>query len=103
MRSISPVGRLLYLSTVGIIPEIQSKPLSHPIERAPVNAENLRGSDFVSLGFLQNADEVTFLNLLKRQTSFVARANRLCCFFRQVFRPTHLCRQVIRREEGAVT
>jgi hypothetical protein len=63
---------LLYLSTVGIIPKIQSKPLSHPIECAPVNTENLRGSDFVSLGFLQNADEVTFLNLLKRQTSLVA-------------------------------
>ena len=67
---------LLRLATVGIVTKIQSKSLSHPIERTPINAENFCGFDFISLGFFQYAGEMTFLDLLKRQCPFVAMADR---------------------------
>ena len=79
---------LLYLSTVGIITKIQSKSFSHPVERAPVNAENLCGFDFIPLGFPQHADEMTLLDLLKRQTPLIALADHPGGFFQRQLRPT---------------
>jgi len=59
------------LSAVGIVTKIQSKPFSHPIERAPINPENLRRFDLIPLGFLQHPGEVTLLDFLKLQTPFI--------------------------------
>ena len=67
---------LLRLSTVGIVTKIQSKSLSHSIERTPIDAENFCGFDFISLGLLQYAGEMTLFDLLKRQGPFVAMADR---------------------------
>ena len=67
---------LLRLATVGIVAKIQSKSLSHSIERTPIDAKNFCGFDFISLGFFQYAGEMTFLDLLKRKGPFVAVADR---------------------------
>jgi len=73
----NPVYSLLReLSAVGIVTKIQSKPFSHPIERAPVNPENLRRFDLIPLGFFQHPDEVTLLDFLKRQTPLITVADR---------------------------
>ena len=73
----NPVLSLLReLSAVGIVAKIQSKPFSHPIERASINTENLCRFHFIPLGFLQHPDEMTLLDFLKRQTPLIAVADR---------------------------
>src|SRR4030095_3868285 len=54
-----------FVASLGVRTQLQTKPLSHPIERPTVDAEDFRRLDFVPFGFLEDAHQMTLLHFLK--------------------------------------
>ena len=57
----------LGLLLLPLIAEIQAEPLRHPIQRSPIDPENLRRFDFVSPRLLEHPREMPLFNFVQGQ------------------------------------